>query len=100
MPQGATHFKVVRRAAEIDFATGNIVTDGQHSAPLALDGTPTAAINLANTLTANSTHSLFLLLGLQFFQEVYGVHYTLRNGAFNAMSVVGGASPVHPLPQY
>jgi hypothetical protein len=53
-----------------------------------LSGVATAAISLTNALTANSTHSLFLVLGIQFYQEVNGVQYSLRNGAFNALSIV------------
>jgi hypothetical protein len=39
-------------------------------------------------VTANSTHPLFLLLCIQFFQEVNGVQYPLKNGAFNALNIV------------
>jgi hypothetical protein len=87
-PSGATHYKIVSTAAEIDFATGTTVTDSQLSGTLPLDAAPTVAINLANALTPNSTHTLFLVLGIQFFQEVNGVFYSLRNGAFNALSIV------------
>ncbi len=87
-PSGATHLKIVSMAAEIDFATGTTVTDSQQSAPLSLDAAPSVSLNLANALTPNSTHTLFLVLGIQFYQEVNGVQYTLRNGAFNALSIV------------
>lgn len=45
-------------------------------------------MNVVHTLTANSTHPLFFVLGIQFFQDVNGVKYPLKNGAFNALSIV------------
>jgi hypothetical protein len=86
-PQGATHFKIVSMGAEVDFTAGTSITDAHESAVLPVDGNATAVLNLANALTANSTHPLFLLLGIQFFQQVNGVNYSLRNGAFNALGI-------------
>ena len=45
-------------------------------------------INLNNNVTANSTHPLFLVLGVEFYQDVNGVKYPLKNGAYNALSIV------------
>jgi len=45
-------------------------------------------INLANAVTAASTHPLFLALGIEFYQEVNGQMYPLKNGAFNALALV------------
>jgi hypothetical protein len=39
-------------------------------------------------VTANSTHPLFLLLGVEFFQEVNGQMYSLRNGGYNSLAIV------------
>lgn len=47
-PSGATHYKIVSMAAEIDFATGTTITDSQLSGTLPLDAAPTIALNLAN----------------------------------------------------
>jgi hypothetical protein len=52
------------------------------------DATATAVINLANTVTANSTKPLFLALGIEFYQEVNGQMYPLKNGAYNALALV------------
>ena len=45
-------------------------------------------INLANAVTPASTHPLFLVLGIEFYQEVNGQMYPLKNGAFNALALV------------
>jgi hypothetical protein len=87
-PEGATHFKIVSAGAEIDFEAGTYVESNTASAVLPLNTVPTAALSLSNAVTANSTHPLFLLLGIQFFQQVNGVNYPLKNGAFNALSLV------------
>lgn len=87
-PAGTTHFKIVSMGAEVDFEHETFITDSKESAVLSWDSTATAALNLVNAVTANSTHPLFLLLGIQFFQLVNGVNYPLKNGAFNALSLV------------
>lgn len=87
-PAGSTHFKISSLGAEIDFENEVSVVDMQESGVLPLANTPTAALNLSNSVTAASTHPLFLLLGVQFFQEVNGVQYPLKNGAFNALSII------------
>lgn len=87
-PAGATHFKIVSAGVEIDFENENYVVNSQSSNELPWDSTATAAISLSNQVTANSTHPLFLVLGIEFFQEVNGVRYPLKNGAFNALALV------------
>ncbi|HMU46112.1 MAG TPA: hypothetical protein PKC72_07080 [Chitinophagaceae bacterium] len=93
-PGGTTHFKIVSAGAEIDFENETFIVDTQQTAVLSWDANATAVINLANAVTANSTHPLFLVLGIEFYQQVNGQMYPLKNGAFNALSLVkvdGGA---------
>ena len=87
-PGGSTHFKIVSTGAEIDFENEIFVMDAQATAVLPWDSAATALINLVNTVTANSTHPLFLALGIEFYQEVNGQMYPLKNGAFNPLSLV------------
>jgi hypothetical protein len=87
-PGGTTHFKIVSAAAEIDFTNEVFVTTSNETAQLPWDATATAVINHVNAVTANSAHPLFLILGIQFFQEVNGVKYSLKNGAYNALAIV------------
>jgi hypothetical protein len=49
---------------------------------------------LSQAVTPNSIHPLFLAFGIDFFQEVNGAHYPLKNGPYNSLSLVkidGGA---------
>ena len=87
-PPGATHFKLLSLAAEVDFAKETYVISTNESAALPWDSKDTADISLVNTVTANSTLPLFLLFSTQFFQQVNGVNYPLKSGAFNALSLV------------
>jgi hypothetical protein len=87
-PSGATHFKMVSLGTEVDFTNNTYISDQQQSAILPCDTTPTPVLNMVNNVTPASTHPLFLLFGFQFYQEVSGVHYPLKAGAFNALKVV------------
>jgi hypothetical protein len=87
-PAGTTHFKIVTAGTEIDFENESFVSEAQETAMLELNATASPIIDLVNTVTPNSTHPLFALLGVQFFQEVNGIKYTLKNGAFNALAIV------------
>lgn len=86
-PGGTTHFKIVSSGVEIDFENETFVMDSKASAVMPWDVTATAVINLTNAVTANSTHPLFLVLGIEFYQDVNGLKYPLKNGSFNALSI-------------
>jgi hypothetical protein len=87
-PGGCTHFKLTSAGAAIDFENEIFEVTTSQTAQLPWDVAATAVINLANAVTANSPHPLFLALGIEFYQEVNGVQYPLKNGAFNALSLV------------
>lgn len=87
-PSGATHFKITTSGAAIDFEGETFEQESAESAVLPIDGAATAVLNLVNHVTANSTHPLFLIMGIEFYQEVNGVKYPLKNGAFNALQIV------------
>lgn len=87
-PGGSTHFKIVSAGAEVDFENETFVMDSQSSVILPWDATATAVINLSNAVTANSTHPLFLALGIEFYQEVNAQMYPLKNGTFNPLALV------------
>ncbi len=89
VPQGATHFKFVAGGAAIDFGEGTHISGTTDSGDQKIDTVPTATQVLTVNLFPNSTHPLFLALGIVFSQEVNGTYYPLRNGAFNALALVG-----------
>lgn len=87
-PVEATHYRVICGAAAIDFANETSTTAIQQSPYLPLTGTTAPALNLSASLPAASTLPLFLVVGIQFFQEVNGAHYVLKSGVHNALSLV------------
>ena len=87
-PGGSTHFKLMSAGAAVDFENETFEVDTNETAPMPLDSIATAVINLSNSGTANSTNPLFLALGIEFYQEVNGVKYSLKNGSYNALSLV------------
>ena len=86
-PQGATHIQLTAGFAGIDFETGE--KDLQLSAPvnLAIDPTQTTVTLTPAAVPAVATTKLFLLK-IEFFQEINGSQYTLKNGLYNALRIV------------
>ncbi len=86
-PQGATHIQLSCGFVGLDFETGE--KDLQVSAPvnLPIDPTQTTVTLTPAAVPAVATTKLFLLK-IEFFQEVNGNQYTLKNGAFNALRIV------------
>jgi hypothetical protein len=87
-PSGTSHFKIISGGAEIDFETETFEVATSDSGILAWDISTMAAINLSNGVPANSTKPLFSVLGIEFYQEVNGQMYPLKNGSFNPLSIV------------
>lgn len=87
-PGGSTHFKLMSAGAAVDFENETFEVDTNETAQMPLDSIATAVSNLSNSVTANSTNPVFLALGIEFYQEVNGVKYSLKNGSYNALSLV------------
>lgn len=86
-PGGTTHFKIISGGAEVDFEAETYVVTTSETAILPWTGIATAVISQTNAVTANSTKPLFLALGLEFYQEINGQMYPLKNGAYNPLSI-------------
>jgi len=92
-PAGTTHFKIVTGLAEIDFKNEIFTFDSDESGILPYGSANTAAINLNATVTVNSTFPVLQVVGVEFYQEVNGQMYPLKNGAYNALSIVTVDTP-------
>lgn len=91
VPGGTTHFRINTAGVEIDFEQKQYTVETNSSAILPWNNVNTALLTLTNTVTANSTHPLFLAMGVEFYQEVNGTMYSLKNGAFNPLALVAVA---------
>jgi hypothetical protein len=87
-PAEATHYQIVSAGGFIDFEGGSNGIQTNSTAILPIGSDATAAVNHQFTAGANSTYPLFLVLGISFYQQVNGKDYSLKNGAFNALSIV------------
>ena len=87
-PSGTTHFKIISAGSEVDFEAETFVEAHTETAILPWDNEITVAISQENAVTAASTKPLFLALGVEFYQEVNGQMYPLKNGAFNPLALV------------
>lgn len=87
-PSGATHYKIVSSGGDIDFESGVYHMDLQATPIRPWDNVATPVFTLENSAPAASTHPLFLVLGIEFYQQVNAQMYPLKNGAFNALSIV------------
>jgi hypothetical protein len=93
-PSGTTHFKIISGGAEVDFEAETFVVATSETVIMPWDSTPTAVISQTNVVTANSTKPLFLALGVEFYQEINGQMYSLKNGAYNPLSMAAVDSGV------
>ncbi|TDE41621.1 hypothetical protein E0I26_16160 [Flavobacterium rhamnosiphilum] len=87
-PSGTTHFKIISAGAEINFEAETFVVTSSETAILLWDMTPTVVINHLNSVSPNSVSPLFLALGVEYYQEVNGRMYPLKNGSYNPLSLV------------
>jgi len=87
-PTGTTHFKVVMGASELDFVNETSTFENDETAILPYTVADTAPIALTASLAANSTLPVVQVLGIEFYQEVNGQMYELKNGTYNALAAI------------
>jgi len=87
-PAEATHYQVISGGGEIDFEGNVYEVKTNISAVLPISSVNSTALEVSFTVTAATTHPLFVVLGLCFYQQVNGSHYPLKNGAYNALALV------------
>jgi hypothetical protein len=85
-PPQATHFKVLLGGAAVDFATEEVESDIVASADLPFTNAITTPLTLTANITANTTKSIFVLLGIRFYEETNGIKYPIHS--HNALAIV------------
>jgi hypothetical protein len=86
-PQGATHIQLSCGFVGVDFDTNEKDLQISQMVNLPIDPTATTVTLTPAGAPAVASTKLFLLK-IEFFQEVNGNQYTLKNGAYNALKVV------------
>lgn len=87
-PPEATHFVLTVAAVELDLTGETYVSSEIDSAQIAITEVKTPDINLVAHVTPNSTHPLFLIVGIKFFTKILnGTVYPLNNNGYNALKI-------------
>ncbi len=89
-PAGATHVSLKSAFANVDFAAGTGAIEYSAVTNLPIDGTTTAVSLTPAAVPAGAGTRLYMLM-LEFFQEVNGIQYSLKNGAYNVLAIVDAA---------
>ena len=80
--------KLIAGIAEMDFANESFITDTGDSGDIQLGNQNEAAQNIVLNFTAASVLPVLVVFGIEFYQEVNGQMYSLKNGAYNALALV------------
>ena len=86
-PSGATQISMKAAYANVDFATGIIAIEYSPVTNLPIDGTNTP-VTLTPAAVPAGTGTKFYLILIEFFQEVNGIQYSLKNGSYNVLNIV------------
>ena len=87
IPEGATHVSITNASMNLDFATGIYELQLSPASSILLDMS-SSTLSLTPAAVPTGTGSMYHLLLIEFFQEVNGALYSLRNGAFNVLHLV------------
>jgi hypothetical protein len=87
-PNGATHFKIIAAALELNFDEGKFSSNAKSSADLFCGNDPLPAISLETAFPANSHFPLFVLVGIEFRQLINGKYYPITAGSSTALKLV------------
>ena len=89
-PGGATHVNLKAAFANVDFTNEISAIEYSPVTNLPIDGTNTPVSLVPAGVPAGAGTKFYLLL-LEFFQEVNGIQYPLKNGAYNVLNIVEAA---------
>ena len=87
VPSGATHIALKSTWAKVDFATGSSDAQVSNTVNLPINATSTDVV-LTPAVAPAGTGTDVYLLAIEFYQEVNGQQYSLKNGAYNALSII------------
>lgn len=86
-PTGTTHYKISFSTAELDFENETFTAETDQTDIVSYDSIETAALEINTSTNPNSTLPIIQVVSIEFYQEVNGEMYPLKNGSYNAMAV-------------
>lgn len=87
-PQGATHIIFRSGVAVVDFATGDFDLTTSLPTRLAIDTVPQPVELIPGGEISQMVGTKFLLLNIEFVQEMNGGDYSLNNGSCNTLAII------------
>lgn len=87
-PSGTTHYSIISVAVAVNFETEDFEVSAEQTVLLTYDSILGTAIQHSHSVSAGNTVPIFLCVGIEFFQQVNGEQYALRNGSYNPFSIV------------
>lgn len=86
-PEGTTNISLSSAASRVDFATGDYSTSVSPTTNLALDAPP-QALSLVPSSVPTGDGFMFFYLLLEFYQDINGTQYPLKNHAHNVLCLL------------
>ena len=93
-PKGTSHFRIVTAAAEFDFDKGEYLFKETKSAIIPYNNVMLEPLNLEVSITPDSKLAFLHVLGVEYYQEVNGKMYALKDASHTALSVIHAESAV------
>lgn len=88
-PGGATHVAFRSGFTAVNFATGETDTKYSEKVMLPLNLTPApVTLDPLGIPDAGNDAKMIVVMLLEFYQELDGIHYPLMNGSYNALSIL------------
>ena len=87
-PKGATHFKIISIATELNFLDHTSKTSYLETEEISYTERYSPYVSHIHQLPPNSIYPLVLLLNIRFYQFVNGEYYTFLNKKINFLSVI------------
>ena len=86
-PTGATHMSISSAFLDLNFDTKDSAIEYSPTVNLAINNTTANQTLTPPAVPSGSGNKIYLIL-IEFFQEINGVQYQLKNGAYNVLNIV------------
>jgi hypothetical protein len=87
-PNKTTYFTITAGAAAVEFQARTFDVDTKKTAQLSFNSLPTEEIKIELVIPPASKRPLFVVLGIEFYQEVDGVQQMVEKGDYNSLALV------------
>ena len=87
-PAGATHFKIITAASEINFIEATNETSIEETEMTPIDENVFSGINHVHALRGKTDKKVLSFIAVKYYQYLNGEYNIMKNNEFNAMSIV------------